>query len=58
MHVRIRSRSESDMENVPMRLYINGQAKTPASFSVEANGVTDTVLFFTVREPGLQQGMI
>lgn len=58
MHVRIRSRSETDMENVPMRLYINGQAKTPASFSVEANGVTDTVLFFTVREPGLQQGMI
>lgn len=58
MHVRIRSRSETDMENVPMRLYINGQAKTPASFSVEANGVTDTVLYFTVREPGLQQGMI
>lgn len=58
MHVRIRSRSEVDMENVPMRLYINGQAKTPASFSVEANGTTDTVLYFTVREPGLQQGLI
>lgn len=58
MHVRIRSRSEVDMENVPMRLYINGQAKAPASFSVEANGSTDTVLFFTVREPGLQQGLI
>jgi len=58
IHVRIRSRSEVDMENVPMRLYINGQAKTPASFSVEANGTTDTVLYFTVREPGLQQGLI
>lgn len=58
MHVRIRSRSETDMENVPMRLYINGQAKTPASFSVPAGGTTDTVLYFTVREPGLQQGLI
>lgn len=58
MHVRIRSRSETDMENVPMRLYINGQAKTPASFSVPAGGTTDTILYFTVREPGLQQGLI
>lgn len=58
MHVRIRSRSETDMENVPMRLYINGQAKTPASFSVQAGGTTDTVVFFTVHEPGLQQGLI
>lgn len=58
MHVRIRSRSVQDMQNVPMRLYINGQAKTPASFSVPAGGTTDTVLYFTVREPGLQQGMI
>jgi hypothetical protein len=58
MHVRIRSRSTEDMQNVPMRLYINGQAKTPASFSVTAGGTTDTILYFTVREPGLQQGMV
>jgi hypothetical protein len=58
MHVRIRSRSAEDMSNVPMRLYINGQAKTPASFSVAAGGTTDTVLYFTVREPGLQQGLV
>lgn len=58
MHVRIRSRSTEDMANVPMRLYINGQAKTPASFSVAAGGTTDTILYFTVREPGLQQGLI
>ncbi len=58
LHVRIRSRSEQDMENVPIRLYINGQAKTPASFSVAANGTTDTVLYFTAREAGLQQALI
>lgn len=58
MHVRIRSRSETNVENVRMVLYINGDAKTPASFSVAAGGMTDTVLYFTVREPGLQQGLI
>lgn len=58
MHVRIRSRSSEDMQNVPMRLYINGQAKTPASFSVPAGGTTDTVLYFSVHEPGLLQGLI
>lgn len=58
LHVRLRSRSDQDMENVPMRLFINGQQKTPATFSIEANGVTDTVIYFTVREPGLQQAHI
>lgn len=58
LHVRIRSRSDQNMENVPIRLYINGQAKTPASFSIAANGVTDTVIYFTMREPGLQQGLL
>lgn len=58
LHIRLRSRSENALENVPMRLYINGQARTPSSFSIEPNGVTDTIVYFTVREPGLQQGLI
>jgi Aerotolerance regulator N-terminal len=58
LHVRIKSRSDQNMENVPMRLYVNGQARTPASFSIEANGVTDTIIYFTTREVGLQQGLI
>lgn len=58
LHVRIRSRSEQDMENVPMRLYLNGEARTPSSFSIKAGGVSDTIIAFTVREPGLQQGLI
>lgn len=55
LHVRIRSRADQRYDNVPMRLYINNQAKTPASFSIDPNGVTDTVMYFTMREPGLQQ---
>ncbi|GAB4137196.1 MAG: BatA and WFA domain-containing protein [Bacteroidia bacterium] len=58
MFIRVRSKSDQDMENVPMRLYINGEAKTPASFSIAANSYTDTAIFFTIREPGLQQGII
>lgn len=58
LHVRLKSHSDADAENVPMRLYINGQARTPSSFSIKANGVTDTVIYFTIREPGLQQCLI
>lgn len=58
LHVRLRSRSDQEMENVPMRLFINGQAKTPASFNIAPNSTTDTVIYFTIREPGLQQGRI
>ncbi|TND04834.1 MAG: hypothetical protein FD123_3771 [Bacteroidetes bacterium] len=58
LHVRLRSRSDQSLENVPMKLFINGQPKTPGSFSIEANSTTDTVIFFTVREPGLQQAKI
>jgi hypothetical protein len=58
LHVRLRSRSTQDMENVPMRLYINGEARTPSSFSIAANSTKDTVIAFTMRETGLQQGLI
>ncbi len=58
LHIRLKSHSEVAAENVPMRLYINGQARTPSSFSIAANGVTDTVVYFTIREPGLQQCLI
>lgn len=58
LHVRIRSHSNVALENVPIRLYINGQAKTPASFSIAANGVTDTIIDFTTRKAGLQQGLL
>jgi hypothetical protein len=58
LHIRIKSRSDLALENVPMRLYINGQARTPSSFSIAPNGMTDTTIFFTTRETGLQQGLI
>lgn len=58
LHIRLKSNSALAAQNMPMRLYINGQAKTPSSFSIEANGTTDTIIYFTIREPGLQQCLV
>ena len=58
LHIRLKSNSALAAQNIPMRLYINGQAKTPSSFSIEANGTTDTIIYFTIREPGLQQCLV
>jgi hypothetical protein len=58
MHVRIRNASSQEYSNIPMKLFINGQQKTPSSFSIGANGKVDTVIAFTVREPGWQEGRV
>lgn len=58
LHIRIRSKSDQEMVNVPMRLYLNGEARTPSSFSIQPNGTIDTSIYFTIREPGLQQGLV
>jgi hypothetical protein len=58
LHIRLRNISAQDYSNVPMKLFINGQQKTPSSFSIAANSKTDTVISFTLREPGWQQGRV
>jgi hypothetical protein len=58
IHIRIRNASSQDYTNIPMKLFLNGQQKTPASFSIPANGKVDTLIAFTVREPGWQQGRV
>lgn len=58
LNVRIRNVSEEDKENNPIKLFINGKQRTPASYNVEANGKTDVVLSFASKETGIQQCMI
>lgn len=58
LNIRIVNDSENDLTDVPLRLFINGQPKTPASFNLPANSSVDTVITFTSREPGIQQGVI
>jgi hypothetical protein len=58
LHVRLRNSSGQDYANIPMKLFINGQQKTPSSFHIAAMGKTDTIIAFTIREPGWQQGRV
>ena len=58
LSVRIRNISAEDKENNPVKLFINGKQRTPASYNVDANGQTDVALSFASKETGIQQGMI
>ncbi|HEV7231762.1 MAG TPA: BatA domain-containing protein [Bacteroidia bacterium] len=58
LHVRLRNSSAQEYTNIPMKLFINGQQKTPSSFHIAPMGKTDTVIAFTIREPGWQQGRV
>lgn len=54
VNVRIRNVSEKTVDNNSIRLFINGQQKTPASFSVESNAASTVVLSFASKETGIQ----
>lgn len=54
LHVRIKNVSEKVLENNSIKLFINEQQKTPASFNLDKESETEVVLSFVSREPGLQ----
>ena len=56
--VRIRNNSANNYENIPIKLFINGQQKTPASITIEPNATTDIKLSFSSKETGIQEGHI
>ncbi len=56
--VKIVNASEKDFENIPIRLEINGQTKTPGSFNIGPNEVAYDTLSFTNGTSGLQAGKI
>jgi hypothetical protein len=58
LHVRVRNISSEDKENNPIKLFINGKQRTPASYNVEANSASEMVLSFASKETGIQQGMV
>jgi len=58
LRVRIKNISTTNLENIPLKLFLNNQQKAPSSFSIEPNGTKDIQLSFTVKEPGIQQGRI
>ncbi|MGB3948292.1 MAG: BatA domain-containing protein [Bacteroidia bacterium] len=54
LHVRIKNSSENSIENNAIKLFVNEQQKTPASFSIEKDSETELVLSFVSRETGTQ----
>lgn len=56
--VKIVNASEKEYENIPIRLEINDQTKTPGSFNIGPNDVAYDTLSFTNGYSGLQAGKI
>jgi len=54
LHVRIVNKSNKTLENNAIKLFINNEQKTPASFTVESNNSTEIVLSFSSKQTGIQ----
>lgn len=54
LHVRIKNVSEKVLESNSIKLFINEQQKTPASFNLDKESETEVTLSFVSRETGLQ----
>ncbi|MEO5569881.1 MAG: BatA domain-containing protein [Bacteroidia bacterium] len=55
LNVRIKNSSENDLENVSLKLTINGNQKSLAGVVSKANSTVDTKLNFTLSENGWQK---
>lgn len=58
LNIRIKNNSKNDLENIPVKLYINDQNIVPASFSVKANDETTLTLNYRNKTNGVQQGRV
>lgn len=58
LSVLIKNSSNNDLENIPLKLYINNQLVSPASFSVKANEQTILELNYQNKTNGIQNGKI
>lgn len=58
LFVRIKNHYEQDLENIPLKLYINEKLITPASFSAKANDETVVELNYKNHTAGIQAGKI
>jgi hypothetical protein len=54
LHVRIRNVSEKVLENNPIKLFINGIQKAPASFNADKESEAEVILSFASKETGVQ----
>lgn len=55
---RLRNTGELDADDVPIKLFINGEQKTPSVITVPGKGLAEGELFFTVVKTGPQNGKV
>lgn len=58
LNIRIKNNSENDLENIPLKLFINNQNVVPTSFTIKANDETTITLNYRNKTNGIQQGKI
>lgn len=58
LQIRIKNHSTQDLENIPLKLYINDKLIAPASFSIKANDKTIVTLNYQNHTKGIQAGKI
>lgn len=57
-NVRIKNNSENDLENIPLKLFINNQNVVPSSFTIKAMDETVITLNYRNKTNGTQQGRV
>ncbi len=58
INVRLQNSGDKDVENVPVKLVINGGQRAVASIAVAAGSSATTVMNFTINEPGWQKAEV
>jgi hypothetical protein len=57
-NVRIKNNSENDLENIPLKLFINDQNVVPTSFTIKAMDETTITLNYRNKTNGIQKGRV
>lgn len=58
LKVRVRNESDQQVENLTLRLKVNGQQKSPVNVSVDAHTSVDAEINYTIQENGFHLGEI
>lgn len=58
LRFRLRNTGQTDAEDVSVKLFLNGEQKTPTQITVPAGASAEGDLFFTVLKPGPQSGRV
>jgi len=58
LSINIKNNSNTDLENIPLKLYINNQLIAPTTFNIKANENKIVVINYTNKSSGVQHGKI